>query len=300
VNKIFAAAFALLVGFGMSIPDSEAARRLGGGKSFGAQRQATPQQPRPDKAPQAAPQQQPGAAAAPGAAAGGSRWLGPVAGLMAGGLLGAMIFGGAFEGIKFMDVVLILLLAFGLLYLFKMMRKPQPTERRREPLQYAGVGAEPRVEPAPRAVPSGSGGVVAPSSTGSGGPEASSAHYFPAGFDAEGFANQAKRNFMRLQEANDRADLPALREMMTPELYSEIEAQIRERRGEAQKTEVVTLDAKVIEVVTEGGQYVASVRFSGLMKDEPGAQPESFSEVWHLQKPLSGASGWLMAGIQQD
>ncbi len=300
MNKIFAAVFAILVGFGMSIPDSEAARRLGGGQSFGAQRQATPQQPRPDKAPQAAPQQQPGAAAAPGAAAGGSRWLGPVAGLMAGGLLGAMIFGGAFEGIKFMDVVLILLLAFGLLYLFKMMRKPQSPERRREPLQYAGVGAEPRVEPGPREVSLGAGAVSAPSSTSAGGASVSSARYFPAGFDAEGFANQAKRNFMRLQEANDRADLAALREMMTPELYPEIEAQIRERGGEAQKTEVVTLDAKVIEVVTEGDLYVASVRFSGLMKDEPGAQPESFSEVWHLQKPLSGSSGWLMAGIQQD
>jgi predicted lipid-binding transport protein (Tim44 family) len=285
VNKILGAVFAVLIGFGMSIPDSEAARRLGGGKSFGAQRQATPQQPRPDKAPQAAPQQQPGAA---GAAAGGSRWLGPVAGLLAGGLLGAMIFGGAFEGIKFMDVALILLLAFGLLYLFKMMRKPQSAERRREPLQYAGVGAEPRVEPAPREIPSGAS--AAPSST----------HYFPAGFDAEGFANQAKRNFIRLQEANDRADLAALREMMTPELYPEIEAQVRERGGEAQKTEVVTLDAKVIEVVTEGDHYIASVRFSGVMKDEPGAQPESFSEVWHLQKPLSGTSGWLMAGIQQD
>ncbi|MPZ42820.1 MAG: Tim44 domain-containing protein [Betaproteobacteria bacterium] len=269
----------------MSIPDSEAARRLGGGKSFGAQRQATPQQPRPEKAPQAAPQQQPGAAGA----AGGSRWFGPVAGLLAGGLLGAMIFGGAFEGIKLMDVLLIALLAFGLFYLFKMMRKPQHPDRRREPLQYAGVGAEPRIDPAPRDEPVSAGAAAAPA-----------ARYFPAGFDAEGFAQQAKRNFIRLQEANDRADLAALRDMMTPHLYPEIEAQIRERGGEAQKTDVVTLDAKVIEVVTEGDHFIASVRFTGLMKDEPGAQPESFSEVWHLQKPLSGSSGWLMAGIQQD
>ncbi|MGH8665162.1 MAG: Tim44 domain-containing protein, partial [Burkholderiales bacterium] len=154
------------------------------------------------------------------------------------------------------------------------------------PLQYAGVGAEPRIEPAPRDAPVSAG--------------AAAARYFPAGFDAEGFAQQAKRNFIRLQEANDRADLAALRDMMTPQLYPEIEAQIRERGGEAQKTEVVTLDAKVIEVVTEGDHFIASVRFSGLMKDEPGVQPESFSEVWHLQKPLSGSSGWLMAGIQQD
>jgi predicted lipid-binding transport protein (Tim44 family) len=280
---------AVLVGLGMSIPDSEAARRLGGGKSFGAQRQATPQQPRPEKAPQAAPQQQPGAAAAPGAAAGGSRWLGPVAGLLAGGLLGAMIFGGAFDGIKFMDVLLIALLAFGLFYLFRMMRKPQPPATRPEPLQYAGVGTEPRTEPVVHDTAMNTAAAAAPA-----------ARYFPAGFDAEGFAQQARRNFVRLQEANDRADLAALREMMTPQLYAEIEAQIRSRGGEAQQTEVVTLDAQVIEVVTEGDHHIASVRFSGLMKDEPGAQPESFSEVWHLQKPVSGSSGWLMAGIQQD
>src|SRR5690606_3468747 len=105
-----------------------------------------PQQPapRPDQAQQAAPQQQPGAA---GAARG--RWAGPIAGLLAGGLLGALIFGGAFEGIQLMDVLIILALAFGLVYLFRMMRKPQEA-RRREPLQYAGVGAEPRIDPLPQ------------------------------------------------------------------------------------------------------------------------------------------------------
>ena len=84
-------------------------------------------------------------------------------------------------------------------------------------------------------------------------------------------------------------------------------ASLRARQAEgddpkvtAYKTEVVTLDAQVIEVVTEGNQYIASVRFKGLIKEEPTGQPEPFSEVWHLQKPLDGSSGWLMAGIQQD
>ena len=288
MNRILGAVFAVLLGLGLSIPDSEAARRLGGGKSFGTQRQATPQQPAPrqEQAPQAAPQQ-PGAKGAPAAA--GSRWLGPVAGLLAGGLLGALIFGGAFEGIKLMDVVLILLLAAGLIYLFRTIaRKPQ-TPQRREPLQYAGVGAEPRLDPLPQAQPA-TGSAAA----------AADARYFPAGFDAEAFARQAKANFVRLQEANDRADLNALREVMTPELFSEIEAEIRSRGTDAQKIEVVTLDAKVIEVVSEGDHYIASVRFTGLIKEDPAGAPESFSELWHLQKPIDGSSGWLMAGIQQD
>lgn len=213
--------------------------------------------------------------------------MGPIAGLLAGGLLGALFFGGAFDGIKLMDVVLILLLAAGIFYVLRMLRKPQPA-RRGEPLQYAGVGADPRIEPTPSAHAAGS---VASSSP--------TANYFPAGFDAEAFARQAKSNFMRLQDANDRADLGALRDMMTPELFSEVEAQLRERGNAPQKTEVVTLDAKVVEVVTEADHYVASVSFSGLIKEEPSAEPEAFNEIWHLQKPLSGKSGWLMAGIQQ-
>lgn len=293
MNKLFSAVFAVFVAVAIGIPDADAARRLGGGKSVGSQRQSTPQQAEPRQAqqqPQAAPQ--PGAAANPAAAAGGKRWLGPVAGLLAGGLLGAMIFGGAFDGIKLMDVVLILVLAAGIFFIFRMMmRKPQAAAGQREPLQYAGVGAEPRVEPSlPHPQPSSLGAAPSPAAAG----------YFPAGFDAEAFARQAKSNFIRLQEAHDRADAGALRAMMTPALFREIEGQLRERGNAPQKTEVVTLDAKVIEVVTEGDHYVASVRFTGLMKDDPAAQPEPFSELWHLQKPLNGSTGWLMAGIQQD
>jgi predicted lipid-binding transport protein (Tim44 family) len=172
-----------------------------------------------------------------------------------------------------------------------MMRKPQPQPQRTEPMQYAGVGADPRVEHPSAAQPYSAAPAAAPAQP--------AAAYFPAGFDAEGFARQARQNFIRLQEANDRGDLAALRDMMTPGLFKEIEAQVRERGGAPQKTEVVTLDAKVVEVVTERDHYVASVRFTGMIKEDAG-QPEHFSEVWHLQKPVDGSSGWLMAGIQQD
>ena len=239
MNRILGAVFAVLLGLGLSIPDSEAARRLGGGKSFGTQRQATPQQPAPrqEQAPQAAPQQ-PGAKGAPAAA--GSRWLGPVAGLLAGGLLGALIVGGAFEGIKLMDVVLILLLAAGLIYLFRTIaRKPQ-TPQRREPLQYAGVGAEPRLDPLPQAQPA-TGSAAA----------AADARYFPAGFDAEAFARQAKANFVRLQEANDRADLDALRSAQARDaMWTEIsDALLRAVRGDP---EVAPIARALQDEVTAG------------------------------------------------
>jgi predicted lipid-binding transport protein (Tim44 family) len=55
----------------------------------------------------------------------------------------------------------------------------------------------------------------------------------------------------------------------------------------------------VLDVATEGDQYVVSVRFTGLIREEAGAEPEPFKEIWNLEKPVTGRSGWLIAGIQQ-
>jgi hypothetical protein len=70
------------VGLSTVALDAEAAKRLGGGKSVGTQRQAAP----PAKAPDATPSATPGAAGAAGATAASSRskWMGPIAGIAAG------------------------------------------------------------------------------------------------------------------------------------------------------------------------------------------------------------------------
>ena len=91
-----------------------------------------------------------------------------------------------------------------------------------------------------------------------------------------------------------------MREFLTPEVYREIEADIRAAGTAPRKTDVVTLDAEVLDVVTEGGLYVVSVRFSGLIREQEGGGLEPFSEIWHLEKPVNGRSGWLIAGIQQS
>ena len=296
MNKLLQAVLAVMFGLIVGIAESEAAKRVGGGRSVGTQRDSVQQQQAtPAKPAQQQQQAAPGAAqtAAP-AATGASRWLGPVAGLLAGGLLGAMLFGGAFEGFKFMDFAMILLLAAAVFFIFRMLRKPSaPHQDRAQPMRYAGVGVEPRIG-APSPEPQASTAAMPAAAP------LSSGNYFPAGFDPEAFAAQSKQNFVRLQDANDRGDLSTMRDVMTPDLYREIEAQFRERGGAAQKTEIVTLDAKVMEVITQGPSYVASVRFTGMIKEDDGGQPEHFSEIWHLQKPTNGSSGWVVAGIQQD
>jgi predicted lipid-binding transport protein (Tim44 family) len=125
----------------------------------------------------------------------------------------------------------------------------------------------------------------------------------PAGFDAAGFLRGAKMNFVKLQLANDAGNLEEIREFATPEMFDELSKDVSSRGAESQQTDVVTLNADLLEVVTEGAgaeqRHWASVRFSGMMRETRGAEPVGFEEVWNLVKPADGSSGWLLAGIQQ-
>jgi predicted lipid-binding transport protein (Tim44 family) len=124
----------------------------------------------------------------------------------------------------------------------------------------------------------------------------------PAGFDAEGFLRSAKNNFITLQSAWDRSDIASLRAMMTDTMLGEIQSQLNERElhigAQINKTDVVMLDAKLLGIEDLGNDYMASVEFSGMIREEPSAGPSPFREVWNMTKPKSGASGWLVAGVQ--
>jgi predicted lipid-binding transport protein (Tim44 family) len=124
----------------------------------------------------------------------------------------------------------------------------------------------------------------------------------PAGFDADGFLVAAKRNFVTLQDAWDRADIGMLRSMMTDSMVGEIKSQLSEREthtgGQPNKTEVVVLDAKLLGIEELPDAYMASVEFSGMIREDASAGPSPFREVWNMTKPTSGGGGWLVAGVQ--
>ncbi|MEJ8813779.1 Tim44-like domain-containing protein [Variovorax ureilyticus] len=123
----------------------------------------------------------------------------------------------------------------------------------------------------------------------------------PAGFDIDGFLAAAKRNFVTLQDAWDRADISSLRSMMTDEMIGEIRQQLAEREshtgGQSNKTEVVMLDAKLLGIEELPDAYLASVEFSGMIREDVSAGPSPFREVWNMTKPTNGG-GWLVAGVQ--
>jgi predicted lipid-binding transport protein (Tim44 family) len=121
----------------------------------------------------------------------------------------------------------------------------------------------------------------------------------PPGFDAEAFVRQAKVNFLRLQAANDAGNLDDIREFTTPEMYAEIKLDIDERKGATQRTDVVTLNADVLEALEEGKRQIVSVRFHGMLRED-SEQAAPFDETWHLTRPIDASRGWVVAGIQQN
>lgn len=257
------------------------ARRFGGGGSIGKQRSMSPQQTQ--KAPAAAPA--PAQGATPAAPPAGNKWLGPLAGLAIGAGLGALFAGGGMGG-AMGSILMMLLVAAVVMFLIAKFRKPQQAQ---PAMQYAGSGAPYAPQPEPVQQPYAGGSAAAPVA----------AANIPADFPVEAFLRSAKTSFIRLQAANDRKDVDDIREYTTPEMFAEISMQLRERDNTPQKTDVLTINTELLEVVTENDHSVASVRMSGQLRENNGA-PENFDEVWHVQKNLRDEkSVWLLSGIQQ-
>ncbi len=269
--------------FGLLAFDAEA-KRIGGGKNIGTQRQSQQQ---------ATPSPQQSTAAAPKAApTGGSKWGGALAGLAAGGLLAALFMGGAFENINMMDMVILALLIGAAFFIFRMLRKPKAEAT--PAMQYSGMNTntQERFNTPPFTAPAEA------ATTDSG--TAYRQPNIPADFKVEPFIRNAKASFIRLQTAHDHGNVEEIRDYTTPEMFAEISAQINERGDTQQKTEVMFIDANLLEVETTQDLAIASVRFTGQLRDVPNGEPEEFDEIWHVQKDLKDSNAtWLLAGIQQ-
>ena len=295
------ALFAAILTLGLTLvaADAEAARRIGGGRSVGIQRQV----PAPVRQQAIAPTRNATAPAATGASAQAATpapkrsWMGPVAGLAAGLGLAALAshFGFGEQMASFMMMALLAMAVVAVIGFF--MRKRALAQ---SPAMAGGGGAY-AAQRASVAEPGFSSGNVRsmPSAAPMGVAEGPVTRNIPREFDVAAFVRQAKVNFVRLQAANDAGNLDDIREFTTPEMFAEIKMDFAERNGAAQQTDVVSIDAEVLEVVEEPTRYVVSVRFSGLIREEQDAAAMPIDEIWHLVKPRDGQGGWLLAGIQQ-
>jgi len=283
------------------------AKRFGGGGSSGMQRSmpgATPARPAaPQQAAPATPAAAPGAAAAPAK----RNWMGPIAGLAAGlGIAALMSHLGMGEA--FGNFLMLALLAVAAFFVVRMlMRRFSPaaasgTGMGRTPLPAgaaagSGAGTGTRFEglPMPRSADpvGGTASALAPE------PVAVAAAALPADFDRAGFERIAKMIFIRMQAANDTGDLNDLRNFTTPEMFAVVKLELQERGAATQTTDVVKVDAEVLDLEQSGERQVVSVRFHGLIREDLGAPPSDFDEIWHLVRWGDNPS-WAIAGIQQQ
>jgi predicted lipid-binding transport protein (Tim44 family) len=296
MNRMLTIAAVMLAATTWLAADVADAKRLGGGRSFGAQRQMTPAPSTPNatpSTPNAAPSQsmapRTATPATPAAAPSGmSRWLGPIAGLAAGlGLAALLSHFGLSE--SFASFMLLALLVVGGIFLVRFFLARRNV---RSPLQYAGPSPA-RVEPSMARGTAASEPVMS-----AGGSTTPAANRFPPGFDAAAFAEQAKQQFRSLQSAYDSGDRQALADVMTPDMFAQVAGDLAKRTSH-EATMIDRLDADVLGVATEGKQHWMSVRFTGLLREDGTLLPKEFDETWNLVKPVDGSSGWMLAGIQQ-
>ncbi len=290
MKRFWMALMVAIIGVTVAVSSAEA-KRLGGGGSFG---KSSPSFSRsaPMQNGQMAPAPRPSAPAAP-APAPSSPWKGIVGGALLGLGMGALLshFGmGGAMGSMLSSLLLIGLLAFAAMFVFRMLsRKSSPQEP--QPA-YAG--------PAERSMTPEIGANLGGGSAQPAAWQEGSVSTIPADFDTPGFLRHAKMNFIRMQAAWDKADANDIREFTTPEMFAELKMQLTERGTSANNTDVVTLEAELLGIETVAADYLASVRFHGMISEAKDAPAESFNEIWVLSKPVSGNGGWLLAGLQQS
>lgn len=287
MKKFLMALMVAIMGITVVVSSAEA-KRMGGGGSFGKSSPSYSRQAPAQSPGQSAAASRPGQPAAPAPA---SPWRGILGGALLGLGLGALLshFGLGGELASIIGTALMIgLLAFAAIMLFRLMSRKtagqQPSPAYAAPMQKSAIPE----------VGSNLGSANQPVSGQSG-----AASAIPADFDSAGFLRHAKTNFLRMQAAWDKADAQDIREFTTPEMFAELKMQLTERGTSANHTDVVTLNAELLGVETVADEHLASVRFSGMVKEDAHAQPEAFNEIWVLSKPVTGNSGWLLAGIQQ-
>ena len=305
--KFFASFMALVF---LLISLNAEAGRLAGGRKMGRQSSNVGQQSPAPAAPAQQAAQRPAQPAPMAQPAPRRPWGAMLGGLAAGlglaWLAHSLGFGEAFGNI--LMVALFAMLAIGVIGWLMRRRMQQPAQ---QPFAVAGgnyspsyrpenVGNDASARPYERSnfqpEAGGQGSMIGSALGGS------QSWGVPAGFDTEGFLQACKRNFVSLQAAWDHSDLSALRAFMTDDMLNEIKTQLADRDTHTgtpvNVTEVVMLDARLLGIEEGTEDYLASVEFSGMIRENPSTGPAPFREVWNMSKPKDGSAGWLVAGVQ--
>lgn len=287
------------------------AKRFGGGSSFGSKPSYSAPynrstSPGPTSQPTRSASQQQAAAQNQTARQGWANrggLMGMLGGLALGGLLGSLFFGGAFEGINMMDMLLFAGVAFVLFKLFaSKARQQQPvadTSYGRSNYAESDKTSDYNSAPANTSSSSGFNTDLLFGKNGSANTAAYNAPAaVPADFDQSAFLAGAESAYRYLQAAWDKADLAAIRGLTTDKVFAEIQDQLRGSSA-SNKTEVLKVNAELLEVREVGSDLEATVLFDCILREDDG-NTDQVREVWHFTKPVnSKQTKWFLDGIQQ-
>ena len=316
MNKYTGIIATLLIGLSLSlggISDAEA-KRFGGGSSFGGKssysapyKRSTAQPTRNASQQQAYNKNQ--AAKQSWASRGGL--MGMLGGLALGGLLGAMFFGGAFEGFNFMDLLVFGGIAFLLYKLFAAKAgsaQRQAYSRSNDQYQDSATSYAPYEEPKSSSNAEFDTDILfnkdkktaATHQTANFQQDADfNTVSVPTGFDEQAFLAGAKAAFKDLQAAWDNRDLAEIRGLTTDKVFAEIQDQLKASDSDNQ-TEVLKIEADLLEVREIGSELEAVVLFNTIMREDTQEQAQQVREVWHFIKPKNSIQPkWYLDGIQQ-
>lgn len=307
--------------------DAEAARRFGGGASFGrtaptfSQKAPTAPNAVPNAAQQpraAQPQTRPNPAAAaqkPSMMRNVLMGLAGALGITA--LLSMLGINGAGMASFVMGLMLVLIAFLAVRFFLSRRARPaaagpasaapswqQPQQADDSASRMQEAPRAPEAQPAAPAFGAGAraGSVMDQFMSGSTAAAASAdqgaADITPADFDREGFLQSARDNYIKLQAAWDSGNVMTLSDFTTNDVFTAITHQLRERGNVPYKTEIVSIANELLGIAREGEEYVSSVRFIGKLRIN--GEEEAVDETWVLVKPVEGSGGWLLAGIKQN
>ena len=283
MKRFLSIAMALCIGLTMSLDAN--AKRFGGGKSFGSAPSHQARQAAPAAAPAAA-----GAAGAAAKAGGASRWLGPLAGLAAGGLLASMFMGGGFQGMQFFDILIMAVIAFLIFRFIAARRRKQQADMMapagHAPMQREAFDAKP-------AAPSIFGG-------GSAAPAARPVINAPAWFNEQSFLEAARNHFQSLQQHWDANEMDKIAEFVTPQMLDFLKRERADLGDGFQSTYIDNLTVQLDGLDDRADKTIATLTFSGVSKNSRFDQGEAFSESWNMERQQGDNQPWLVAGIRQN
>ena len=293
IMKRFFTVFALIVAVSFTAPHAEA-KKFGGGKSFGKSFKTAPVRKQQPQQTDTIGKQTPTAASSAKKGLMG----GLLGGLLAGGLLAAF-FGGAFDGIQFMDILIIGVIAFVLFKIFKAMRanKGTPMGHRES---YAGNSPRQSQQQQQQKQQQQQfrQGAAQQQSSGYESTDSEVPFNLPPNFNMNTFLNGSRDHYRVIQGAWNHNELEKIREYVSPALMADLTAERAQLSGE-QHTEVMYVDAELVRADHDANMAQLSIKFSGRYKDNAEGAEEDITDVWHLERDLRKPNApWLIVGIQ--